>query len=178
MNKKHFLPERDLYMYIFSRTLVETIKLLCLSLTCSAVFSMMIFQDDVVSIRFVCFVLNFVSLLLFLLAYFKNWQKICTNAFSPAEYWIPALVSYGIYLIFSTICYLIASNILIVSSASASGNTDTLAGFRVFYRYFFQHSRFLEPMLNKEYAFVSFILSHILMVATLIAVPKFVQHQN
>ena len=163
-------------MYIFSRTLVETIKLLCLSLTCSAVFSMMIFQDDVVSVRFVCFVLNFVSLLLFLIAYYKNWHKICTNAFSPAEYWIPALVSYGIYLFFSSVCYLIASNIIAVSSTT--GDTDTLASFRVFYRYFFQHSRFLEPMLNKEYAFVSFILSHLAMIATLIAVPKFVRHQS
>ncbi len=163
-------------MYIFSRTLIETVKLLCLSLTCSAVFSMMIFQDDVVSIRFVCFVLNFVSLLLFMIAYYKNWEKVCTKAFSPGEYWIPALVSYGVYLIFSTICYLLASNILVMSPTS--GENDTLAGFRVFYRYFFQHSRFLEPMLNKEYAFVSFIISQLAMVATLIVVPKIVQRRN
>lgn len=163
-------------MYIFSRTLVETIKLLCLSLTCSAAFSMMIFQDDVVSIRFVCFVLNFVSLLLFMIAYYKNWYKICTNAFSPSEYWIPALVSYGVYLAFSTISYLIASNLWIIFPAT--DGTDTLAGFRVFYRYFFQHSRFLEPMLNREYAFVSFIVSQLLMVTTLIAVPKIVGREN
>lgn len=171
-----YLQERNPQMYIFSRTLLETLKLLCLSLTCSSVFSMMIFQEDVVSIAFVCFILNLISLVLFGLIYFRNWQKVYEKTFTSAEYWVPALTSFFIYFIFSTICYTLASNPWIIPDFAK--DTVAVSNFRSFYRYMFQHTRFLEPMLNSEYAFVSYILAQILTFGVLIAVPRTMQNRN
>jgi len=163
-------------MYIFSRTLIETIKMLCLSVACSAIFSMMIFQADVAPFAFVCFVLNLVSLLLFLIILFKNWQKVYQQTFTSSEYWIPAIVSFSVYFIFSTTCYTIASTPQWFPSLA--NDTQAINNFRIFYRYVFQHSRFLEPMLNTEYAFVSFIISQLLTLITLCYVPQYVRRRS
>lgn len=157
-------------MYIFSRTLVETIKFFLLSIACSAVFSMMIFQQDVSPFRFVCFVLNLVACMLFLLFLYKNWQKVWFRSFSRNEYRIPALLSYGIYAIVSTSFYIIASTPQIVPGLTE--NPELLDSIRSFYRYTFQHSRFLEPLLNSNYSFVSFILSQLAIISVLIYVPR------
>lgn len=157
-------------MYIFSRTVVETLKLLCLSVACSAIFSMMIFQEDVAPIAFVCFVLNLVSLLLFLILYYKNCEKVFSLAFTPGEYWIPIFISYGIYFLISTTTYIIASFPQVFSSISS--NDAFVDNIRTFFKYTFQHSRFLEPMLNKQYAFVSFIIAQVLMLCAIIYAPQ------
>ena len=163
-------------MYIFSRTLLETVKLLCLSVACSAIFSMMIFQEDVRSIAFVCFVLNLVSLLLFLILFFKNWQNIYTKTFTPAEYWVPGIVSFLVYFSFSTFCYAVASNPWIIPDLAK--DPYAVENFRQFYRYMFQHSRFLEPMLNRDYAFVSYIIAQCATLAALIYAPRTVHDKN
>jgi len=161
-------------MYIFSRTVVETIKLLCFSVACSAIFSTMIFQEDVAPIPFVCFVLNLVSLLLFLIASFKNWQMVFSKAFTPGEYWIPVLVSYFVYALISTAMYVTASFPEIFPSISP----ETILNIRSTFRYAFQQTRFLEPMLNNNYSFVSFAISHVLALIALIYVPNFVRTRN
>ncbi len=160
-------------MYTFSRTFIETIKLFCLSLICSAIFSAMIFQEDVAPFAFVCFVLNFVAALLFLLFIYRIWSKIFYQAYFPYEFWIPTLVPYLIYLLVSTVCYVIANNpeFLFGVSENPYEVPKVVASVRIFYRYLFQHTRFLEPMLNGDYAFVSFILSHVMTVGVLLYIP-------
>ena len=163
-------------MYIFSRTLVETVKLLCLSVACSAIFSMMIFQDDVASIAFVCFILNLVSLLLFLILSIKNWQNVFSKSFTPTEYWIPAIISYSLYLLVSTFMYVAASSPEVFSNLIDT--PEKLQTVRQFFRYCFQQTRFLEPMLNSEYSFVSFALSQALLLVAILYVPKLVRDKT
>ena len=163
-------------MYIFSRSLVETLKMFCLSVGCSAIFSMMIFQADVAPIAFVCFILNLVSLLLFLIILFKNWQRVYQIAFTTSEYWVPATISFSIYLTVSSLCYAIASTPEWFSFIA--DDVEAIYNFRIFYRYIFQHSRFLEPMLNTEYAFLSFVLSQLLTLTVICIIPGYVRRKS
>ncbi len=160
-------------MYTFTRTLIETIKLLCLSLICSAVFSAMIFQEDVAPFAFVCFVLNFVAALLFLVFAYRTWSKLFYQACFPYEFWIPTLVPYLVYLLASTVCYVIANNpaFLFGTPSNPDEIPQLVSSMRIVYRYLFQHTRFLEPMLNSNYAFVSFILSHAVAIGVLLSIP-------
>jgi len=138
-------------MYILTRSVVETIKTLCLSFLCSIVFSIMIFRENVVIYRYVCFVLNFAAFLLFLYLYRRNWVKVYSQSFALAEYAVPAAVSVLVYIGLSTLLYVNRVSIV--------------------FRWFFQHTRFLEPMLNSEYAYISFIIAHVITVGILFYVP-------
>ena len=143
-------------MYILTSSVIETIKTLCLSILCSIIFSLMIFRETVVIYRYVCFVLNIAAFLLFLYLYRRNWRKVYRNTFSTAEYAIPAAVSFLIYAAFSTLLYI--------------NNAASFYGVKVSYifRWLFQHTRFLEPMLNSEYAFISVLISPIITAGILI----------
>lgn len=146
-------------MYIFSSSVIETIKTLCLSILCSIIFSIMIFRENVVIYRYVCFVLNIAAFLLFLFLYRRNWTKFYKYTFSLAEYAVPATVSFLIYATLSTLLYI--------------NNSAAFFGLKVsfIFRWLFQHTRFLEPMLNSEYAFISVLASHAITAGVLIYIP-------
>ncbi len=144
-------------MYIFTSTVVETIKTFCISILCSVIFSLMIYRDTVIFNNLVCFILNSAAFIVFLFLYYKNWAHLYLRTFTTAEYLVPATVSYVIYGGVSTYFYLIKSS---------------------YFKWFFQHTRFLEPMLNDAYYFISFILAQILMLAILFIVPMFVVRES
>lgn len=138
-------------MYKLTSSVLETIKTFCMSILCSVVFSLMIYRETVYFVAVVCFVLNLASFILFLLFYYKNWYRAYMRAFSPADYWVPAIASFTVFCGVSSYLYILKA-----------GNI---------YRWFFQQTRFLEPMLNAEYTFLSFVLSQLLTFATLVAIP-------
>ncbi len=146
-------------MYIFTSSVIETIKTLCLSILCSTIFSIMIFRENVVPYRYVCLVLNVAAFLLFLFLYRRNWTKFYRNTFYSSEYSIPATVSFLIYAILSVLLYI--------------NNSATIFGIRIslIFRYLFQHTRFLEPMLNSEYAFITVLVSHFITAGVLFYIP-------
>ena len=140
-------------MYIFTSTIVETIKTFCISILCSVIFSLMIYRDTVLFNNVVCFILNLAAFLLFLFLYYKNWSNLFLRTYTRAEFLVPAVVSFSLYCVSSTYLYVMkASNI---------------------YRWLFQQTRFLEPMLNREYAFISFLLAQVLTALVLLLVPVF-----
>ena len=146
-------------LYIFASSVIETIKTLCLSILCSIIFSIMIFRENVVIYRYVCFVLNVAAFLLFLFLYRRNWTKFYKNTFSLAEYAVPAAVSFFVYALFSALLYI--------------NNSANIGGLKVsfIFRWLFQHTRFLEPMLNSEYAFISVLVSHAITAGVLFYIP-------
>lgn len=145
-------------MYIFTTSVVETIKTFCMSILCSIPFSLMIYKDTVVFYKFVCFVLNLASFILFMFFYYRNWSRRFQNSFAKADYIVPAAVSYSVYFIVSSILYINkVSNV---------------------YRWLFQHTRFLEPMLNTGYSFISFLISQALVLAVLFIVPYSITHKK
>lgn len=138
-------------MYKLTNSVLETIKTFCMSILCSVIFSLMIYRETVYFIKVVCFVLNLASFILFLLFYYRNWYRVYMKSFSPGDYWVPAVTSFTVFCGIS--CYL-----YIIKAGSI-------------YRWFFQQTRFLEPMLNAQYTFLSFIVSQLLIFAVLVAVP-------
>ena len=140
-------------MYIFTSTVVETIKTFCISILCSVVFSLMIYRDTVLFNNIVCFILNLAAFLLFLFLYYKNWSYLFLRTYTRAEFMVPAVVSFSLYCGISTYLYIMKA-----------GNI---------YRWLFQQTRFLEPMLNREYAFISFLLAQVLTALVLLLVPVF-----
>lgn len=138
-------------MYFFTTSVVETIKMFCMSILCSVPFSLMIFRSTVVFYEFVCFVLNLTAFILFVFFYYRNWSQRFKQSFSINEYIVPATVSYSVYFIVSSVLYI--------------NKVGTI------YRWLFQHTRFLEPMLNPGYGFISFLIAQSIILAVLIIVP-------
>ncbi len=140
-------------MYIFTNTVVETIKTFCMSILCSTLFSFMIYRDTVLFQDTACFILNLSAFLLFLFLYHKNWADFYSRTYTAAEYIIPAASSFLVYAGLSTYLYIIRASAV--------------------YRWLFQHTRFLEPLLNNDYAFLSFILSQVVTLIVLVIAPRF-----
>ena len=140
-------------MYFFTTSVVETIKMFCMSILCSVPFSLMIYRGTVVFYEFVCFVLNLTAFVLFVFFYYRNWSKRFQQAFSTSEYIIPAIASYSVYFIVSSVLYV-----------NKVGSV---------YKWLFQHTRFLEPVLNPEYSFISFLIAQVLILAVLVIVPYY-----
>lgn len=138
-------------MYKLTSSVLETIKTFCISILCSVIFSLMIYRDTVLFSPVTCFVLNLAAFLLFLFLYYKNWSRAYMRAFSNADYWIPAIISFAVFCGVSSYFYIIKASDI--------------------FPWFFQQTRFLEPMLNAEYKFISFILSQILIFITLVIIP-------
>ncbi len=138
-------------MYFLTISIVETIKMFCMSILCSVPFSLMIYRGTVVFYVFVCFVLNLTAFILFMFFYYRNWSYRFKKAYSFSEYTIPATVSYSIYFIVSSILYINKVGVV--------------------YRWLFQHTRFLEPVLNPEYGFISFLIAQAIVLAVLFIVP-------
>ncbi len=140
-------------MYFLTISIVETIKLFCMSVLCSVPFSLMIYRGIVVFYEFVCFVLNLTAFVLFIFFYYRNWSYRFKKAYSLSEYTVPATVSYSIYFLVSYVLYI--------------NRVGTV------YKWLFQHTRFLEPVLNSDYGFVSFLIAQAIVLAVLFIVPYY-----
>ncbi len=140
-------------MYKLTSTVFETIKTFCISIICSVIFSLMIYRETVLISRFACFVLNLTSFILFLLLFYKSWSRVYMRSFSDADYWVPALVTFAIFCGVSSFLYIIQAKDI--------------------FPWLFQQTRFLEPLLNKDYKFVSFIISQLMILITLVIIPIF-----
>ncbi len=138
-------------MYKFTNTLIETIKTFCISIICSVIFSLMIYRETALFSAFACFILNSTSFILFLFLYYKSWSRVYIRSFSSADYWVPALISFAVFCTVSSWLYIIQAKDV--------------------FPWLFQQTRFLEPLLNRDYKFISFIVSQLLILATLVAVP-------
>ena len=137
-------------MFIFMRSMVETLKTLLISIVCSVVFAIMIYRDSALPNSFICTILNTASLLLFLYLHYVNWCRLYENSYSPAEYFVPAIAAFSIYAAISAFLY----------------------SKRFFlYMFLFLPTRFLEPKLNSDFAFVSVIVAHILMFSLIFMTP-------
>ncbi len=138
-------------MYKLTNTVIETIKTFCISIICSVLFSLMIYRENVLFSTFACFILNATSFIMFLFLYYKSWSRVYMRSFSNTDYWVPALGSFAVFCIVSSWLYIIQAKDV--------------------FPWLFQQTRFLEPLLNRDYKFVSFIVSQLLILATLAAVP-------
>ncbi len=138
-------------MYKLANTLIETIKTFCISIICSVIFSLMIYRETALFSAFACFILNTTSFILFLFLYYKSWSRVYIRSFSSTDYWIPALISFAVFCGISSWLYIIQAKDV--------------------FPWLFQQTRFLEPLLNRDYKFISFIVSQLLILATLVAVP-------
>ncbi len=145
-------------MYILTNSIIETIKTFCISILCSAIFSFMIYRDTVLIQNVACFILNLASFLLFLFLYYKNWSNFYSRTYAAIEYIIPVATSFIVYAGASTYFYITKASLI--------------------YRWVFQHTRFLEPMLNSKYAFVSFIIAQVLTLAVIFIVPMTCEQKN
>ncbi len=167
-------------MYISTRSFIETIKIFCLSLLCSAPLTLILYRENtvtgVLANSFVCFILNLAAFVLFLFLFYKNWEHLYDHTYTYSEYIIPAIVSFSVYLLVSTLLYVISSFPTLFPAIKS--NPQFLENIRSIYRYVFHHSRFLEPMLNREYGYVSFILAQILTLATLFYIPFMAMRQK
>ena len=144
-------------MYILTRSLIETLKTLLISIVCSVVFAIMIYRDSALPNSFVCTILNTASLLLFLYLHYANWCKLYENAYSPAEYFVPAITAFCIYAALSSVLY--------------ATRFFSLSGGSLVYMFMFLPSRFLEPKLNSDFAFVSVIVAHVLLFGLIFMTP-------
>ena len=160
-------------MYTATRTVMETLKTFLLSFLCSAPLTIALYQSDsaigVLFNSFVCFILNLTAFIIFLFLYYKNWSRTYERSFTLSEYLIPALVSFFVYLLLSTFLYTVSGFPGLFPGLVK--NPWLLEVIRNIYRYIFQHARFLEPMLNSEYAYVSIVLSQLLTLGSIIAIP-------
>ena len=139
-------------MYIVRRAFFETLKVFLFGIICSVIFSLMIYRDSALPNPVVCLILNFSSLMLFLFITFKSWSRLYLDCFTPAEYFIPTLVSFTAYTLVSGISY---------------HNRFFM------YMWLFLPTRFLEPMLKSGYDYVSFIAAQLAMFALIFLTPRF-----
>lgn len=167
-------------MYTATRTVIETIKTFFLSFLCSAPLTLALYQSDsatgVLFNSFVCFILNLTAFVVFLFLYYKNWSKTFERSFTFSEYMVPALISFATYLFLSSFLYIVSG--FPEFFPGLEKNPWMLEVIRNIYRYIFQHARFLEPMLNSEYAFVSIVVSQLLTFGSLIAIPVMAINQK
>lgn len=140
-------------MYKLTSAFFETIKTFFISIICSVIFSLMIYRDTVLFSALACFILNVTSFILFLFLFYKSWSRVYMRSFTKADYWVPALVSYAIFCGISSYLYIIQAKDV--------------------FPWLFQQTRFLEPLLNREYKFISFIIAQLLILGTLGIIPIF-----
>lgn len=139
-------------MYIVKKAFTETIKAFLFSILCSIIFALMIYRDDAITIRKVCFILNSSALLLFFYLNFRSWSKLYLEAFTHAEYFVPTLTSVFVYSTVSFLLYRIKF---------------------LYYMWLFLPTRFLEPMLTSQYAFVSFWAAQAAFLMLVFLTPRF-----
>lgn len=137
-------------MYIFKKCITETLKTLLISIACSVVFALMIYRDSALPNPFVCTILNTAALLLFLYLHYLNWSKLYQNAFSPSEYYTPAVFAFVIYAAISSALYAIRFPL---------------------YMFLFLPTRFLEPKLNADFAFMSVVIAHAVFFGLIFMTP-------
>ncbi len=137
-------------MQILIRTLIEILKTFALSIACSVVFALMIYSDLAMGDAFVCFVLNSAALVFFLYFLHAGWLKLYDDSNSKICYYIPTLVSTVLYCIVSAIAYKYRFSM---------------------YMWTFLPTRFLEPRLNIDYAFISVLLTDLLIFSIVFVTP-------
>lgn len=138
-------------MHIFIRAIVETIKTFVVGCICSVIFSLMIYNDLAISDSFVCLVLNTIALFLFLHIHFVNWTGLFVESRTKSEYFIPAITAASVYIIASSLLYLRRFSL---------------------YMWFFLPTRFLEPKLNMDFAYLSVLIAHALFLYLAVFTPS------
>lgn len=138
-------------MYLFRRSMIETLKTFIISIICSVIFSLMIYRESALPNSFVCFVLNLASLFLFLFIQHKVWSKLWIEAYTLSEYYIPALTSFAVHTLVSGLLYY---------------NKFFL------YMWLFLPTRFLEPKLMTGYDFVSYVAAQFIFFILIFITPK------
>ena len=137
-------------MYIFRQSVIEICKTFLSSIAISIVFAFMIYRKTALPNAFVCLVLNGAAFMLFLYAFYLNLSKLDNNSFSTSEYFIPALVSVVMYTVVTAYFYMKRF---------------------MFYMWFFLPTRFLEPWLNKDFAYLSTVVVYVSMLIVVIITP-------
>lgn len=139
-------------MRIFIRSIIEIVKTFVIGIICSVIFALMIYSDLAISDSFVCLILNTAALFLFLYIQFISWSGLYEESSSPREYFIPALSAFSTYAAVSSYCYIQRFSL---------------------YMWFFLPTRFLEPKLNDEFAYLTVIVAHVLLLILVFVTPIF-----
>ena len=147
-------------MFILVRSIKEIIKIFLISLACSVVFAIMIYRDNAISSTFVCTILNTASMLLFLYLTYASWSNLYDKSYSQSEYFVPTISAFIVYAIVSSVLYI--TKFFSVENGS------------IFYMFLFLPTRFLEPKLKPDFAFVSVLLTHIALFSLIFITPSFV----
>lgn len=137
-------------MYIFSSTAIQTLKVFLAGIAASLIPALLMSGTASVSEnKAVAFVLLTASLFIFLFLYRIILTRLYDEAFNPAEFLIPSLVSYALYALTAALLY-----VLRLSGA---------------YNWIFMPTRFLEPVIPKPY--ISFLAAHALSVCIILSIP-------
>ncbi len=144
-------------MYLLGKSVIEIIKIFLISAVCSTAFAFMIYRDSALPNAFICLVLNTSAFLLFLYISYINWSKMYENTYSPSEYYIPAAVS-----------------VLAYAAVSAFFYSQRFT----FYMWFFLPTRFLEPKLNRDYAYLSVVAAYVITFALVFVTPAFANRRR
>ncbi|MBR5155381.1 MAG: hypothetical protein IKW62_02725 [Clostridia bacterium] len=144
-------------MYIFKQSIFEICKTFLISIVCSVIFALMIYRESALPNSFICLVLNTAALLLFLYLHYLNWVRLYERSFNATEYFVPALSAVGVYAAVSSYFY---------------------SKRFIFYMWLFLPSRFLEPKLNSDFAFVSVIVAHLLFLGLVFMTPPLMYRKS
>ena len=137
-------------MYTFRQTIIEICKIFLFSIACSIVFAVMIYRDSARPNVFISFVLVVAAAVFFLYICYANWARLYDRIYSPSEYYVPAICS--------TLAY---------ASVSAFAYFKRIS----FYMWLFLPTRFLEPKLNGDWAFLSVVAVYLALLIIALIVP-------
>ena len=143
-------------MHIFIRSLIETAKIFAIGIVCSIVFALMILTDFAITDAFVCLILNSVALFLFLYIQYRNWSKLYRQSATRLEYFVPSLTAFAVYAAVSSVLYSRRYSL---------------------YMWFFLPTRFLEPTLNAEFAYISVAVAHLFLLVLAFITPTLYDRQ-
>lgn len=137
---------------ITKRTAIEILKVFVFSAISSTMFAFLIYKDSIMADGLLCTFLNTASLLLFLFLEYKSWSKLYETSESMSGYFVPCISALVAYIIVSVILYSIRFSL---------------------YMWTFLPTRFLEPQLPWEIAWVSVAVSYLLMAFIIFMTPIF-----
>ncbi len=137
-------------MHIFIRSLIETVKTFAIGIVCSIIFALMILSELAITDAFVCLILNSTALFLFLYIQYRNWSKLYRQSATRLEYFAPSLTAFAVYAAVSSVLYSKRFSL---------------------YMWFFLPTRFLEPKLNAEFAYISVVVAHLFLLVLVFITP-------
>ncbi len=144
-------------MYILKQAFIEICKIFLISFVCSMVFVLMIYRDSALPNIFICLILNTTALLLFLYLNYQNWSRLYMTCLKPVEFFVPTISATAVYALVSS--YFYSKRV-------------------IFYMWLFLPTRFMEPIINRDAAFTSVVVTYSLLLILAFMTPQMVSRRR